>query len=224
MLRLWRVGRVGTRPLMTFEGHVTTGKGVSDEEKLAKIFGGRLKGESPKPRSTSRYLTEEQPPRLISGVKVPHRPHEPDNCCMSGCVNCVWEYYNEDIRHWQQRRRAAVEAISRTHDMWPLDWDPPISLLPLKNLPKQLHQRKLEMEREKETQSMKQLQKLFPPRDKPLPQSVIDAKKRNLLKRQQQESQDDEGWNDVPIYIKVFAQFERRKRLQRQREKLRDHN
>lgn len=208
------------RGLMTFEGHLAINDAhVTDEEKLTKIFGGRLKGESPKPKSTSRYLVAEQS-RTIAGVKVPHRPLEPDNCCMSGCVNCVWEYFNEDIREWQQRRRAAVKAISETHDIWPEDWDPPIALLKMENLPQSLHKKKLAQEQDKEKQSGAQLKKLFPARSTPLPQSVIEAKKRNLLKRQQMEAQENEGWSDVPIYIKVFAQFERQKRLQRQKEKL----
>lgn len=208
------------RGFMTFEGHlVSNDVPVTDEEKLTKIFGGRLKGESPKPKSTSRYLVADQS-RTIAGVRVPHRPIEPDNCCMSGCVNCVWEYFNEDIREWQQRRRAAVKAISQTHDVWPADWEPPIALLKMENLPESLHRRKVILEQEKEKQSGTQLKKLFPTRSTPLPQSVIEAKKRNLAKKQQIQAEDDEGWSEVPTYIKVFAQFERKKRLQRQKEKL----
>ncbi|CAL9738157.1 hypothetical protein MOSE0_N04588 [Monosporozyma servazzii] len=208
------------RGFMTFEGHLVSNDiPVTDEEKLTRIFGGRLKGESPKPKSTSRYLVANQS-RIIAGVKVPHRPIEPDNCCMSGCVNCVWEYFNEDIREWQQRRRATVKAISQTHDVWPADWEPPISLLKMENLPESLHKKKLIQEQEKEKQSGTQLKNLFPTRSTPLPQSVIEAKKRNLAKRQQMEAEENDGWSEVPIYIKAFAQFERKKRLQRQKEKL----
>ena len=227
------------RSLMTFEGQVSVGgtSKVSDEEKISKIFGNSIKGKSSSKlsKSTSRYIVNADS-RTIAGVKVPNRPKEPDNCCMSGCVNCVWEYYNEDLRHWQQRRRTAIKEISNTNDVWPEDWDPPVNLLPMKNLPESLHPTKLELERQKSSDktsnsSQQQLKQLFPSRNTPLPQSVIEAKRRNQLKKQQQQQQqeanskpqqieDDEGWSDVPIHIKVFAQFERKKRLQRQKEKL----
>lgn len=47
---------------------------------------------------------------------VPPRPDEPDNCCMSGCVNCVWDRYRDDMEHWAsahseaERRLRAQEA------------------------------------------------------------------------------------------------------------------
>lgn len=31
------------------------------------------------------------------------RPKEPDNCCMSGCVNCVWDAYREEVEEWAAR-------------------------------------------------------------------------------------------------------------------------
>lgn len=36
------------------------------------------------------------------------RPKEPDNCCMSGCVNCVWDAYREEVEEWAGKRRAGV--------------------------------------------------------------------------------------------------------------------
>jgi Oxidoreductase-like protein, N-terminal len=44
---------------------------------------------------------------LIAGVWVPPRPEEPDNCCMSGCVNCVWDRYRDELEEWSTARRAA---------------------------------------------------------------------------------------------------------------------
>lgn len=32
------------------------------------------------------------------------RPQEPDNCCMSGCVNCVWDTYREEVEEWSARQ------------------------------------------------------------------------------------------------------------------------
>lgn len=33
------------------------------------------------------------------------RPQEPDNCCMSGCVNCVWDTYREEVEEWAARQK-----------------------------------------------------------------------------------------------------------------------
>lgn len=33
------------------------------------------------------------------------RPQEPDNCCMSGCVNCVWDVYREEVEEWASRKK-----------------------------------------------------------------------------------------------------------------------
>ncbi|USP73921.1 hypothetical protein yc1106_01195 [Curvularia clavata] len=49
----------------------------------------------------------------IAGVLVPPRPEEPDNCCMSGCVNCVWDMYRDEMEEWAEKQaqaRAAMQA------------------------------------------------------------------------------------------------------------------
>lgn len=104
------------------------------EAKIAKVFGGRIKGEDR--QSSSRINVGE--PRMIAGVKVPDKPTEPDNCCMSGCVNCVWEIYNDDVKDWNiQRKKAALQLVTKG-GVWPEDFHPPIELLRPENLPKSL--------------------------------------------------------------------------------------
>lgn len=51
--------------------------------------------------------------QTVAGVLVPPKPTEPDNCCMSGCVNCVWDMYRDDMEEWAQKSaqaRAAMQA------------------------------------------------------------------------------------------------------------------
>jgi len=44
------------------------------------------------------------------------RPAEPENCCMSGCVNCVWDLYREEVEEWaaiqKQAHRSEVARAS----------------------------------------------------------------------------------------------------------------
>ena len=74
------------------------------EETLAKarvVFGSRLAGPA------ERRSEIQKKSKLIAGVWVPPRPEEPDNCCMSGCVNCVWDQYGEELEAWAAARKAA---------------------------------------------------------------------------------------------------------------------
>ncbi|KAG9237108.1 putative UPF0651 protein, mitochondrial [Amylocarpus encephaloides] len=48
---------------------------------------------------------------LLAGVWVPQKPDEPDNCCMSGCVNCVWDRYGEELQEWAVARKEAYRAL-----------------------------------------------------------------------------------------------------------------
>jgi Oxidoreductase-like protein, N-terminal len=48
----------------------------------------------------------------IAGILVPPRPSEPDNCCMSGCVNCVWDTYREDLEDWAAKAAQARAALA----------------------------------------------------------------------------------------------------------------
>jgi hypothetical protein len=51
--------------------------------------------------------------QLVAGVWVPPRPEEPDNCCMSGCVNCVWDRYGEEVEEWAAAKKAADVALQK---------------------------------------------------------------------------------------------------------------
>lgn len=82
-------------------------KEQTPQEKMAIVFGSRLAG----PGRQSRYRPSEAPPesmwKTINGVPIPPRPEEPDNCCMSGCVNCVWDAFGDEVEEWAARVAVA---------------------------------------------------------------------------------------------------------------------
>ncbi|KAK9469463.1 oxidoreductase-like protein [Lipomyces arxii] len=90
---------------------------LSPQERARIVFGSRLAGPARRAALESTY-------RNILGVKVPSRPTEPDNCCMSGCVNCVWELYRDDFEDWQDRKRKAMKKLIDNNrlDLWPADF------------------------------------------------------------------------------------------------------
>ncbi|KAK4493932.1 hypothetical protein PRZ48_015118 [Zasmidium cellare] len=78
------------------------------EETLAKarmVFGSRISG----PEERQHELDSKS--QWIAGVLVPPKPEEPDNCCMSGCVNCVWELYREDLEDWAAKSTEAKQKM-----------------------------------------------------------------------------------------------------------------
>lgn len=84
----------------------TTVEPQTPQEKMAIVFGTRLAG----PGRSSRYNPGEQPMsawKTINGVPIPPQPEEPDNCCMSGCVNCVWDDFRDEMEEWGSRISAA---------------------------------------------------------------------------------------------------------------------
>ncbi|KAK6332215.1 hypothetical protein TWF718_002740 [Orbilia javanica] len=70
------------------------------------VFGSRLVG--PLRTRTSNSNDRAQ---IIAGVSVPPKPKEPDNCCMSGCVNCVWDVFREDLEEWAAANTRAQKAL-----------------------------------------------------------------------------------------------------------------
>ncbi|KAI1809305.1 oxidoreductase-like protein [Poronia punctata] len=83
---------------------------ASAQEKARIIFGSRLAGPAER---ADRLQAIRDRSALIAGVLVPPRPEEPDNCCMSGCVNCVWDRYRDDMEDWVSattRAEAALQA------------------------------------------------------------------------------------------------------------------
>lgn len=55
----------------------------------------------------------------MAGVWVPQRPDEPDDCCMSGCVNCVWDLYRDEMEEWVAKRKEAEHALKKEQS---LEW------------------------------------------------------------------------------------------------------
>ncbi|KAF2818976.1 hypothetical protein CC86DRAFT_308117 [Ophiobolus disseminans] len=76
-------------------------------EKARTVFGSRLDAPA------ERRKEIEAASQVVAGITVPPRPEEPDNCCMSGCVNCVWEMYRDEMEEWAAKSaqaRAAMQA------------------------------------------------------------------------------------------------------------------
>ncbi|KAK6424515.1 hypothetical protein LTR95_016374 [Oleoguttula sp. CCFEE 5521] len=98
------------------QAHVTpvnvTLESVADtdkEDRIAKarvVFGARLASPVERWDAIKRASTN------IAGVLVPPRPEEPDNCCMSGCVNCVWDLFRDELEEWAAKKAEAREKVA----------------------------------------------------------------------------------------------------------------
>ncbi|OLL24238.1 UPF0651 protein, mitochondrial [Neolecta irregularis DAH-3] len=49
---------------------------------------------------------------LADGIRIPAKPEPPDNCCMSGCMKCVWVLYQQEVDEWM----AAIENAKHQLD------------------------------------------------------------------------------------------------------------
>ena len=81
---------------------------ATKEDRARLLFGNMHTTNSSRYTSTSPSSTW----RTIHGVPIPPRPTEPDNCCMSGCMHCVWDDYRDDIELWATR---VTEAQAKVH-------------------------------------------------------------------------------------------------------------
>jgi predicted nucleic acid-binding Zn-ribbon protein len=82
-------------------------------EKARIIFGTRLAGPGERKKELDEAST------MVAGIMVPPKPTEPDNCCMSGCVNCVWDLYRDEMEEWAEKSaqaRAAMKAQRLQHE------------------------------------------------------------------------------------------------------------
>lgn len=102
-----------------------------------QVFGGSSKTAT---KSSRRDVSYRDKRKVIGGISVPSRPIEPDNCCMSGCINCVWELFNEDLEEWKQLRSEAALKLNlqKNHkglgengeiEKWPHNWEMPPKIL-----------------------------------------------------------------------------------------------
>ncbi|KAJ6439814.1 Oxidoreductase-like protein [Purpureocillium lavendulum] len=79
-------------------------------EKARIVFGSRLLGPA---EQADRLALKKSQSSYIAGVLVPPRPDEPDNCCMSGCVNCVWDRYRDDMEEWSAQKNEAQRRLKQ---------------------------------------------------------------------------------------------------------------
>ena len=82
---------------------------LTPQEKARIIFGSRLTGPQ---EQADRLALKNSKSTYIAGVLVPPQPEEPDNCCMSGCVNCVWDGYREEMEEWSAKKNEAQARLS----------------------------------------------------------------------------------------------------------------
>lgn len=73
-------------------------------ERARTVFGS-------KPGIRERRIEIEAASKEVAGISVPPKPAEPDNCCMSGCVNCVWDMYRDEMEEWAEQSAKARSAI-----------------------------------------------------------------------------------------------------------------
>ncbi|KAJ4150387.1 hypothetical protein LMH87_011139 [Akanthomyces muscarius] len=88
-----------------------SGTSATAAERARVIFGSRLLGPAER---ADRAAGRQAKSTTVAGVRVPPQPEEPDNCCMSGCVNCVWDLYREEMEEWTLASAAARKRLAES--------------------------------------------------------------------------------------------------------------
>lgn len=183
---------------------------MTEEERMATLFGGdknkytadKLQGSA---QETSRFISRSHDYYQIGSIKIPYKPIEPDNCCMSGCVNCVWLMYQDDLQNWKHQRRIAAKEINKTDEVWPENLKPPIHLLNERNIPKSMKKLKEKASKKRRLSTFQ-----FPPQ---LNQTELEKQAAEQEAREADEAAaETEAEEDVtPEFIKQFTRFEKQK-------------
>lgn len=79
------------------------------EDRARIVFGSKLSGPA---KQAERIASRKAQSTYVAGVLIPPKPDEPDNCCMSGCVNCVWELYREEMEEYTAANKLAQEKLA----------------------------------------------------------------------------------------------------------------
>jgi hypothetical protein len=53
------------------------------------------------PREARALVQAVQARAQQQGVSLSEPPTEPDNCCNTGCIGCVWEGYYGELAYWR---------------------------------------------------------------------------------------------------------------------------
>ncbi|EGX91144.1 Oxidoreductase-like protein [Cordyceps militaris CM01] len=105
----------GSRPAKTYEtissrtAYSDSNSSTAAADRARVIFGSRLLGPAER---AERAAGRQARATMVAGVRVPPRPEEPDNCCMSGCVNCVWDLFREDMEEWTLQSNEAKKRLA----------------------------------------------------------------------------------------------------------------
>ncbi|KAK3181662.1 hypothetical protein K4F52_007040 [Lecanicillium sp. MT-2017a] len=99
------------RTLGALSSRIAPSDSSTPEAKARVIFGSRLLGPTEK---AQRLATRQAQSTYTAGVLIPPRPEEPDNCCMSGCVNCVWDLFREEMEEWSSKTKEAKKRLAES--------------------------------------------------------------------------------------------------------------
>lgn len=96
------------------------------QQRARRVFGSIASREESRKEALSKAIT-------VAGITIPGKPEEPTNCCMSGCIDCVWELYKDEFQHWHEQvllARAKLLEPKNRHIPWPAELGPEPSQRP----------------------------------------------------------------------------------------------